>query len=128
MEGGERIGDRLDRLATATPGVTAAFATADIMAFGLMRAFARANRQVPEDCSIVGFDDLAPCRFLTPALTTVRQDIHGKGAAAVRLALGVPGQDGMVRTSIRLPLELVVRESTLASVCVAAKEEPSAPS
>lgn len=66
---------------------TAAVVTADILAVGLIKAFARRGIQVPSEFSLVGFDDLPIAEMVTPALSTVRQDIAEKARAAVELLM-----------------------------------------
>jgi LacI family transcriptional regulator len=91
---------------------TAIFAAADMMAIGAVRAVAEAGLRVPEDISIVGFDDIQLAPHINPPLTTMRQDKLGLGAAAgdalVARIAGDPGRDPL----LRLPVELVVRGST----------------
>ena len=91
---------------------TAIFAAADMMAIGALRAVAEAGLRVPEDISIVGFDDIQLAPHINPPLTTMRQDKLGLGAAAgdalVARIAGDPGRDPL----LRLPVELVVRGST----------------
>jgi LacI family transcriptional regulator len=91
---------------------TAVFAASDLMAIGAVRAVAEAGLRVPEDLSIVGFDDIQLASHVNPPLTTLRQDKPGLGAAAgdalVALIAGDPD-----RPPLRmLPVELVVRGST----------------
>lgn len=66
---------------------TAFFADNDILALGAMRAFAEHGIRVPEDVSLVGFDDLVFVAFSNPPLTTVRVPIHDMGELAVRKAV-----------------------------------------
>jgi LacI family transcriptional regulator len=66
---------------------TAVFATADIIGIGLLKGVGDAGRQVPQDLSIIGFDDLAECEHVTPALTTVHQDVPLKARSSVELLL-----------------------------------------
>jgi LacI family transcriptional regulator len=91
---------------------TAIFAAADMMAIGAVRAVAEAGLRVPEDISIVGFDDIQLAPHINPPLTTMRQDKLGLGAAAgnalVARIAGDPGREPLRR----LPVELVVRGST----------------
>ena len=77
-----------------------------------MRAMFEAGREVPRDVSIVGFDDVPFARYLTPPLTTVRQDFEEIGQRSVHLLLNaIHGvDDSRVRAAITP--ELVVREST----------------
>jgi LacI family transcriptional regulator len=73
------------RLAGTPDRPTALFATADLLAAGLMKGFITHGISVPGEMSLVGFDDLPVCRQLTPELTTVRQDISAKARATVAL-------------------------------------------
>ncbi|MBE2317619.1 LacI family DNA-binding transcriptional regulator [Solirubrobacter sp. CPCC 204708] len=93
---------------------TAIFAAADMMAIGAIRAAAEAGVRVPEQLSIVGFDDIQLAPHVNPPLTTLRQDKLGLGAAAGdALVARIAGDPD--RPSLRtLPVELVVRGSTAA--------------
>ena len=94
-----------------TAEVTAIFAANDEMALGAMRAMFEAGREVPRDVSIIGFDDVPYARYLTPSLTTVRQDFEEIGERSVEMLLdAIRGDDTRVRAAITL--ELVVRDST----------------
>ena len=63
--------------------VTAVFVANDHMAIGVLRALSEAGRRVPEDVSVVGFDDIPESGFLIPPLTTVRQDFNAVGRLAI---------------------------------------------
>ncbi|WP_344740239.1 LacI family DNA-binding transcriptional regulator [Microbacterium awajiense] len=91
--------------------ITALFAANDQMALGAMRALAEAGRRVPEDVSVVGFDDVADAADYRPPLTTVRQDFDELGERAVHaLIAGIEGES----TSVGLvPTRLVERASTM---------------
>jgi LacI family transcriptional regulator len=96
-------------------GFTALIAFDDLTALGAMRALAQAGRRVPEDCSIVGFDDIPLASFTTPALTTVRQPTEAMGQIATERLLAVlSGDDADASASLvqRLQPALVVRNST----------------
>jgi len=81
-----------------------------MMAIGATRAIAAAGLRVPEDVSVVGFDDLPLAALVQPELTTVRQDPARVGAAAAEaLTTRIEGGAGR-RTTI--PVELMVRAST----------------
>jgi DNA-binding LacI/PurR family transcriptional regulator len=71
------------RVAADGAGVTAVFCANDHMALGLIRALQQAGRRVPEDVSVVGFDDIPEAEFFGPALTTVRQDFDELGRRAL---------------------------------------------
>ena len=90
---------------------TAVFAANDQMALGLLRALHEAGLRVPEDVSVVGFDDLPESGYFTPPLTTVRQDFRELGQRAMALVLRVLA--GELEASVPLvePL-LIVRSST----------------
>ena len=82
-------GYRLGRqLAGDNDEVTAVFAANDQMAIGLIRALVEAGRRIPEDVSVVGYDDIPEAGFLSPPLTTVRQDFKALGQEAMRMVLG----------------------------------------
>ncbi len=94
----------------AAAGITAAFCTADLIAAGLMAGLHRLGRRVPEEVSIVGFDNLSISRMVYPALTTVDQDILGKGRLAARLITDILGKREVERQTI-VPVEIVMRNS-----------------
>ena len=83
----------------------------DISALGAMTAFREAGRQVPEDISIMGFDDIEFASIAYPPLTTVRQPLHEMGATAAELLLRKVASEESMR-NIRIRPELIVRSST----------------
>jgi len=96
---------------------TAVMAFDDMTAFGAIRALTQAGFKVPEQCSVVGFDDVAAAAFYNPPLTTVRQsmeDLGNIGAAIFLRAIESQGRDGRRNQSIQRKVEpvLVVRTST----------------
>lgn len=88
----------------------------DMSAFGAIRALSRAGVKVPEQCSVIGFDDVATSAIYTPSLTTVRQPMETMGASAVGVVLD--GINAVLEKREATPRhrkvapELVVREST----------------
>jgi DNA-binding LacI/PurR family transcriptional regulator len=95
---------------------TAVLCFSDVIAFGVVRAATNRGITVPDDLSVVGFDDNPLAQRMQPALTTVRQDVAAKGreaAAALNRAIARSrsGATDKVR-HIVLPTELVVRDST----------------
>jgi DNA-binding LacI/PurR family transcriptional regulator len=89
---------------------SAVFVANDQMAIGILHAFAQAGIAVPDDVSLIGFDDVPEAAFLNPALTTVRQDFHAVGQRAIELLTAV--LDGTSSATPLLAPELVVRDST----------------
>lgn len=87
----------------------AIFAVTDVLAIGAMRALMDAGKRVPEDVSVVGFDDLPRAAFVTPALTTVQQNIREAGEGLVRAVAGMI--EGEPVESIQMAPKLIVRES-----------------
>ena len=93
------------------PDVTAVFAANDFTAVGVLHALHQSGRRVPEDVSVVGFDDVPQAEFYWPALTTVAQDFSELGRRALSVALAaVRGDDGTTVDLIE-PL-LLIRSST----------------
>ncbi|GAA3545408.1 LacI family DNA-binding transcriptional regulator [Nonomuraea rosea] len=94
-------------LATLTDLPTAVFACSDAMAVGVYQAFGERGLRVPDDVSVVGFDDSWAAAHLTPGLTTVRQPWPELGAAALAALLS-----GETPARTELPTTLVHRAST----------------
>ncbi len=93
---------------------TAIFASSDTMALGVYEAARQRGLRVPEDLSVVGFDDLPEARWASPPLTTVRQPLAEMGALAARTVLRL-AQGGEPETPrLELATHLVVRDSTAA--------------
>ena len=90
--------------------VSALFVANDHMAVGVLRALADVGRSVPDDVSVVGFDDIPEARFLFPPLTTVSQDFAEIGRRCVRVLLGRLGE--RVAETGPVSPALVVRSST----------------
>jgi DNA-binding LacI/PurR family transcriptional regulator len=85
----------------------------DIAAIGCIRALHDVGLRVPEDVSVVGFDDIKEAAFQTPSLTTIRQPLHQMGALAVRTLLQqLGGANGNGLPQIAVEPELIIREST----------------
>jgi len=91
---------------------TAVFAGSDLQALGVMRAAREAGLRVPEDLSIVGYDDLPVAAWIGPPLTTVRQPLQEMAATAARMVLDLARGEAPTNLRIDLATELVVREST----------------
>ena len=108
----ECMDDWLTRARAAGTVPTAVFVCDYPMTLALLRVLRRHNLRVPEDISLVGFDDPLSAEHLTPSLTTVRQPIYQMGRrAGERLLAGIRG-DQPLRGGELLPTELIIREST----------------
>jgi len=95
------------------PTPTAVIAFNDISAMGAIRAIKDQGLRVPEDISVIGFDDIPQCSFTIPRLTTVHFPKYKMAEAACKLLLEkIEGSASEQRTEVVLPLRLVVREST----------------
>ncbi|MFD0068534.1 LacI family DNA-binding transcriptional regulator [Streptomyces sp. NPDC056690] len=91
---------------------TAVFAASDQMALGAIEALRGRGLRVPEDMSVVGFDDLPEMRWLSPPLTTVRQPLSDMGKLAARVVLDLARSVAPASSRVELATELVVRAST----------------
>jgi DNA-binding LacI/PurR family transcriptional regulator len=108
QEGGAKA---MERLLAARPDIDAVFAASDLMAAGALSVLA-ANRRVPEDVAVVGFDDSPIATSTRPALTSVRQPIEEMGQEMARLLVdAITGSDRAPRRVI-LATELVRRASS----------------
>ncbi|WP_337001844.1 MULTISPECIES: LacI family DNA-binding transcriptional regulator [unclassified Microbacterium] len=91
---------------------TAVFCANDQMALGLLRALAEAGRGVPEQVSVIGFDDLPDAANYRPPLTTIRQDFEALAARAVALLVAeIEGSGGALAGADVVPTRLVERAS-----------------
>src|SRR3954470_13557072 len=105
---GYELGERL----AATPGVSALFAANDQMALGVLRRLNESGRRVPEEISIVGFDDIPEAAYFTPPLTTVRQDFNAMGRLSLHVLLEQIEGGVVPSAPTTVAPELIVRAST----------------
>jgi LacI family transcriptional regulator len=114
FEAGARL--TTDLLRASGKRFTALMAFDDMTALGALRALKKKGVGVPEECSVIGFDDVAQATLSLPSLTTVRQPMEAMGTLSVGIILEAIAaaeekrEVPLVRR--RLPAELVVREST----------------
>lgn len=102
------------RLLTGPDRPTAVFAANDLSAIAVLDVAAELGLRVPEDLSVVGFDDVPEAAQSTPPLTTVRQPIQQLGAAAVGLLTRLLAGEQPEKTHLVLPTRLVERGTTAA--------------
>ena len=110
FEAGQRMASEL---MSRHPRPTAVACRDDMTAIGAIRAIESLGLRVPGDVSIIGFDDVVLARYITPALTTVRQDGYQKGRVAASTLVEV--MNGSIREHPRqvvLDTELIIRDST----------------
>jgi DNA-binding LacI/PurR family transcriptional regulator len=107
LESGQAAGTRLLRR-----GVTGLVCASDPLALGVIRAARRAGLRVPEEVSVVGYDDSLFMSCTEPPLTTVRQPIEPMGRAAIDLLVGLIAGQEVPQDELLFEPELVVRGST----------------
>ncbi|HIS71558.1 MAG TPA: LacI family DNA-binding transcriptional regulator [Candidatus Scatomorpha pullicola] len=105
-----------NRLMDSRNSVTAVVAAADILAIGAAKAFYERGVRVPDDISLMGFDDLEISQYLTPGLTTVKQEISLKGEKAVELLIRNINEPELTKQELILPVSLVERGSVKRAV------------
>ncbi|MEV5409954.1 LacI family DNA-binding transcriptional regulator [Thermopolyspora sp. NPDC052614] len=106
-----RSGYQIGRRLADDPEATAVFVANDQMALGVLRALREAGRRIPEDVSVVGFDDVPEAAYFWPPLTTVRQDFGEVGRTAFHLLIErMAGAESADRRLVEP--ELIVRDST----------------
>jgi LacI family transcriptional regulator len=105
--------DYMTVLLAQHPGVTAVVAASDLLAAGALQALYERRVVVPDEASVIGFDDTF-ANHLAPPLTTIRQPMFEMGAQAAELALRLAGSERRRKREVWLRTELVVRASTAA--------------
>jgi LacI family transcriptional regulator len=106
FEHGRELGLRLRR---DHPEVTGVFATADVLAVGIMAGLAESGSRVPDDVSIIGFDNLDVSAYTSPGLTTIAQDMPAKVAEAARIILDEIEKGEGPRAPVSLGVQLIER-------------------
>jgi LacI family transcriptional regulator, xylobiose transport system transcriptional regulator len=109
VEGGRADGAELLRLPDPP---TAIFTANDLQAFGVYEAARRAGVRIPDELSVVGFDDLSFTQWAGPPMTTVRQPLTQMGAAAANLIIAIARGDELANNRVELATTLIIREST----------------
>lgn len=99
-------------LLTLADRPTAVFAANDLSAIQVVRTAGELGLSVPDDVSVVGFDNIPESALTDPPLTTVDQSIQALGQEAIRMLLDLIEHPGAVPAQVTLPTELVVRRST----------------
>jgi DNA-binding LacI/PurR family transcriptional regulator len=100
------------RLLAPADRPTAVFAANDMQAFGVYQAARESGLRIPEDLSVVGFDDVPVAAWADPPLTTVHQPLVEMAVAATELALALGRGEEPPQTGVEIATTLTVREST----------------
>lgn len=100
------------QLLERVPRPTAIIAINDLLAISTMRAAADMGLCVPEDLSVVGFDDIPMAKYLVPRLTTVTKDAYVAGRTAFEMLMARMQSPELPRQLTRIPTKFIVREST----------------
>jgi len=108
IKGGYQVMKRFLKL---TEPPTAIFAANDLIALGAMQAIQKKNFHIPEDFSVIGFNDIELASFVYPPLTTIRQPILEMGNLAVKMLLRIIIEKEFNQRRIILQPKLVIRES-----------------
>jgi LacI family transcriptional regulator len=104
-------GIALGRVLGGRKDISAVFATADILAAGIISGLTQTGRRIPDDISIMGFDDIYYSRATSPPLTTIHQDAEEKGTVAAGLMADyLEGKKGLP-LNITMPVKVVERDS-----------------
>ncbi|WP_078381317.1 LacI family DNA-binding transcriptional regulator [Sutcliffiella halmapala] len=98
-------------LLTEHPELTAIFCASDLMALGAMKAVGKLGKRVPEDVAIIGYDDILLASYVSPTLSTIRQDKYRLGYEAAMLLINMLENQLESKAKI-IDTELIIREST----------------
>ncbi|MCA9952104.1 MAG: LacI family DNA-binding transcriptional regulator [Anaerolineales bacterium] len=101
----------MNQLLDKEPNIDAVFCNSDFLAMGAIDVIRERGKRVPEDISVVGYDDISLAQYSNPPLTTIRQNINESGRLLVNNLIQYL-ETGIV-TNVSVPVNLVVRESTM---------------
>ena len=100
----------MKRLLEKAPDITAVFAISDVMAIGAAKAIKEVGKRIPEDISLIGFDDIDYAEYFSPALTTVHQPVEEIASSTADIMIEIL-DDGLAHKHIVYPTALILRES-----------------
>jgi len=101
----------MKRFLKLTESPSAIFAANDLLALGAMQAIQKKNFHIPEDFSVVGFNDIELASFVYPTLTTIHQPMLEMGGLAVKMLLRIIEEGEFNQRKIVLKPKLIIRES-----------------
>ena len=107
IEAGHEVGMQFD----LNSGITAIFAGNDHLALGLLSALAQRGIKIPQQVSVIGFDDIPEAAYFEPPLTTMSPNFAELGRAAMGIMLGTLNETALAESPGLVP-DLVVRKST----------------
>ena len=93
------------------PEITALFCASDLMAIGAVKGIQAMNLNVPQDISVIGFDDIAIAKYVTPSLTTIKQDMHEIGRRSCEILLEILDKGQIDQKQFYVKHSLIERES-----------------
>ncbi len=109
LNGGYKVGCRI---LNSGCEATAVCVMSDIMAIGLIKAFNESGKNIPDDLSVIGFDDIELGRFITPGLTTISQEINLKAKTAAEIIINDLGKGQRSNNTVIFKPKLVIRGTT----------------
>jgi len=101
-----------DRLLTQHPAITAVFAASDEFAMGVISYLRERGRLVPDQLSVIGFDDIRMAHMYIPKLSTIAQPVYEIGYRAVQKLFEIISTGSVAVLREKLPHKLIIREST----------------
>lgn len=108
FSGGKKLGYRI----TGSGKYDGIIVLGDIMALGILRVLNEKGIKVPDEVSLIGFDNIPACEYSYPQLTTIDQKMFGKGEKAIYTALDILENKTQITEDISIDVELIKREST----------------
>lgn len=103
--------EQAKKIITENKDITAIMCTADVIAVGVSKQLSDMGIEIPDDISIIGFDNLKISKYTSPSITTVSQNIEEKGKVAVEMILSQIESDKIIGKTVVLPVEIVERKS-----------------
>lgn len=103
--------EAMQKLLNLADRPTAVFVAGDYMALGAIQAIKDSGLRVPQDISVIGFDDIELAQYVTPKLTTIRQNTNCIGRKAADILIDAIDNNKKSNTKTMIPTELIVRES-----------------
>ena len=105
-------GSATAELLQRVPGISAIFAENDHLAIGVLSALRDLGKRVPQDCAVVGCDDIEMAAFTVPPLTTIHIPFYETGEQAMRLLLEMITSGSVAPRKLLLPVHLISRGSS----------------